>query len=71
MQSPEPDGANMRRRDFIGALGSAGLYIPFVARAQHARKVPKIGVLMAGRGELDRERTGRIAAFRRALLELG
>jgi putative ABC transport system substrate-binding protein len=59
----------MRRREFLSVLGSAAVY-PLVARAQHARKVPKIGVLMAG-AENSTENAPRIAAFRGALLELG
>jgi putative ABC transport system substrate-binding protein len=57
----------MRRRDFIAALGGAAA-LPIVARAQSA--IPKIGVLMAGT-ESSAENATRIAAFRKALMDLG
>ena len=35
----------MRRREFIAIIGATGVW-PIVARAQQARKVPLVGVLI-------------------------
>jgi ABC-type uncharacterized transport system substrate-binding protein len=58
----------MRRREFIAVLGGGALAWPISARAQRA--MPRIGVLMAG-VETSAENASRIAAFRKALTELG
>src|SRR5215204_7738946 len=44
--------ANMRRREFLGAIGGVAVAWPFVARAQPSRGARLIGVLM-GIGEDD------------------
>jgi putative tryptophan/tyrosine transport system substrate-binding protein len=59
----------MRRREFILALGSA-TGLPFVARAQAAAALRKVGVLLSG-VESDPDSQMRIAAFRRGFADLG
>ena len=58
----------MRRREFIGGLGSAAAW-PVVAWAQQGR-VRRIGVLSPG-NENDPEGKPRYSAFTRALADLG
>lgn len=60
----------MRRREFVTLLGGTAAAWPFAARAQRASGTPKIGVLMAG-AENTPENAPRIAAFRKALADLG
>ena len=59
----------MKRREFIAALGGAAA-LPFAARAQQTGRLPRVGVLMAGAENSD-ENAPRVAAFRKALAELG
>jgi putative ABC transport system substrate-binding protein len=59
----------VKRRTFIARLGSAAA-LPFVARAQQANRVPRIGVLMPF-DENDPEEKRRISAFMQALADLG
>jgi putative tryptophan/tyrosine transport system substrate-binding protein len=56
------------RRTFITMLGGAAAW-PFVARAQQAGRVRRIGVLM-GIAESDREGQTRLTAFRQGLQDL-
>jgi putative tryptophan/tyrosine transport system substrate-binding protein len=58
----------VKRRKFIAVLGGAALAWPISARAQ--RTIPKVGVLLAG-FEGSAENAPRIAAFRKALADLG
>ena len=62
-------GDQMKRRDFIAALGSV-LTLPRVARAQQLNPMPRLGVLM-GYGKDDPEARARIAALREGLEQAG
>ena len=59
----------MRRREFIGALGSAAAW-PIAARAQQPDRLRRIGVLI-GFAESDPAVQSWLAAFRGALTKLG
>jgi putative tryptophan/tyrosine transport system substrate-binding protein len=69
MIPPAERGAKMRRREFLGVLGSAAAW-PVVARAQQAGPVRRIGILMGG-AESDPEGQSSVAAFREGLRKLG
>ncbi len=60
----------MHRRDFVKLIGGAAATWPLAARAQQAKRVLRIGVLLTY-SETDREGQARIAAFRDALQTLG
>jgi putative tryptophan/tyrosine transport system substrate-binding protein len=45
----------MRRREFLGVLGSAAAAWPIAARAQNSAKIPTIGYMGAADASLDRE----------------
>ncbi|AMN44074.1 ABC transporter substrate-binding protein [Rhodoplanes sp. Z2-YC6860] len=60
----------MRRRKFLGLVGSASIASPISAWGQAAERVRNIGVLLAVPRD-DLEGATRIAAFRRGLEELG
>jgi hypothetical protein len=58
---PSAKGARVRRREFIAMLGSAAA-LPLAARAQHAAKMPRIGII---------DDAPMWRSFRQALRELG
>jgi ABC-type uncharacterized transport system substrate-binding protein len=58
---------DMRRREFITVLGGAATW-PLAARAQQARRVPRIGVLLAG---TPTSFAPRVQAFLEGLRDLG
>ena len=60
----------MRRREFLGVLGSAGIAWPLAAAAQQPERMRRIGLLMAA-GADDPEYQSRIGAFRQRLEQLG
>lgn len=60
----------MRRREFLGVLGSAAASWPVVARAQQSERVRRIGVLMSY-PESNPEGQADVAAFRQGLQKLG
>jgi len=60
----------MKRRQFIGLVGSFAVTWPFTARSQQLDVVRRIGVLM-GFAESDREQQTFVAAFREGLKKLG
>src|SRR5262245_49387727 len=59
----------MRRRSFITLLGNAVAW-PYVARAQQAERMRRIGVLMNTVSD-DAEGQARLAAFHQGLQQLG
>ena len=59
----------MRRREFLGILGSAEMAWPRAARAQQAGNMKRIGVLFGGAE--NEENRGRLAAFNDGLRALG
>jgi ABC-type uncharacterized transport system substrate-binding protein len=61
---------DLRRREFIGLLGSASVVWPLAARAQQRIGMRRIGMLMAY-AEGDREGQTFVATFRGALAEHG
>jgi putative ABC transport system substrate-binding protein len=60
----------MRRRDFLDLMGGVAAAWPVSARAQRGERVRRVGALMLGQ-ETDREIAARLAAFRKALQDLG
>src|SRR5262245_10820461 len=64
-------GGAMRRRDFITLLGSAAAAWPFVASAQQASTLPRVGVLAPGGSDSSDTGLSTLNAFIPALRELG
>ena len=60
----------MRRRTFLGVLGSAAITWPLVARAQQPGRLRVIGMLVAGTAD-DPEHQARVEAFRQSLERRG
>jgi len=60
----------MRRRKFLGVVSGAVVAFPLAARAQQGERMRRVGVLMASTAD-DPESQARIAAFVRALEQLG
>ena len=60
----------VKRRDFITLLGSTAAAWPFVASAQPAERVRRVGVLIPLAMD-DPEAKARIAAFQQGLEQLG
>ncbi len=58
----------MRRREFIGLVGSTVVFLPFVARAQQPASVPRIGFLGVTSASGHRRQ---LEAFRAGLSDLG
>jgi ABC-type uncharacterized transport system substrate-binding protein len=62
-------GVDMRRREFLGLVGSAAVTRPRAARAQQADRMRVVGLLMSpGEDSITR---ARVTAFRNAVRELG
>jgi ABC-type uncharacterized transport system substrate-binding protein len=60
----------MRRREFVAAIGGAAAAWPLAARAQHAQRMRRVGVLMNTVSD-DAEGQARLAAFHQGLQQLG
>jgi len=60
----------MRRREFVAAIGGAAAAWPLAARAQHAERIRRVGVLMNTVSD-DAEGQARLAAFHQGLQQLG
>ena len=69
MAAPEPRGADMRRREFIGLLGGAALWLPRVALGQPQSPIRRIGVL--SQGSIHSHPTREFRGFLERLRELG
>ncbi len=61
----------IRRRQFLSALGGATVALPLAARAQQATRMRLVGLLMGGPSKNDPGAQARFDTFRHALQELG
>ncbi len=59
----------MKRRSFIGLVGSAAVW-PLAARAQQAERMKRVGILMST-AETDPQEISSVSAFRTELAKLG
>jgi putative ABC transport system substrate-binding protein len=62
--------ADMRRRNFLRVLGSAGIAWPLAVMAEQSERMRTIGLLVAGAAD-DPEYRARLGAFRQTLEQLG
>ena len=60
----------MRRREFLGCLGSAATIWPLAASAQHGGRMHRVGVLMGSAGG-DPQTKAQLAAFQAGLAKRG
>jgi putative ABC transport system substrate-binding protein len=68
---PLPElGSGMRRREFIGLVGSVAAAWPVAASAQQSDRMRRVGVLSGGRAD-DPEIQARVTAFVQALQQMG
>src|SRR5262245_34042926 len=70
MPRSEPQGATMRRRDFIRIVVTSAAAWPFEALAQQPERMRRIGVLL-NRAADDSEGQARLTAFQQAMQQLG
>src|SRR3954466_10478740 len=62
--------ADMRRRNFLRVLGSAGIAWPLAVMAEQSERMRTIGLLVARTAD-DPEEQGGLGAFRQTLEQLG
>jgi putative tryptophan/tyrosine transport system substrate-binding protein len=60
----------VKRRTFLGVVGSATAAWPLAVRAQQAGRMRRVGVIVSLTVD-DSEGVARVAAFRQALQQLG
>src|SRR6516225_3373918 len=71
MDCSEPQGATMRRRDFVRVVVSLAAGFPFAARAQQRERKRRVAVLMGGLLSGDLGGQAEAAALEAGLTELG